>query len=1079
MDISNVTKAFQSERLIYRSPEDNDKDKEFFFKHIENDPVAKALADPSILRPKNKKDVGDFLTEFQKSVLAVVLCLSPEEAKKQNIESEEPVPIGFICIGWGGNPKNREQHRVQRKEGQSHFSLTPLGYSQDGSLEPHPVIRPNEGFFIHQACWPIYRDRMFFKSRRRYEIEQILQVLFDFQQSMPSNGDRWISYLCPKNEPALFLATFAGRNSPGWEFLKADPSISVTRPTLYRLVDGGTYGVNDTQASSDFFSKLSTELNHCIINLLDTVSFCSFRLVSKTVASLSKPADLPQTFWASRFNRDHEMRFFPMEYDRTETWRDLYFNMKYALKDRSKTGHVLNRLRIWKGLGNITPCMIAMLSQRPRLENTARCREELVSLGYEMTQKTQGYGGEPGANPGGDIYVRGSRYLNLRLGGAWISVTTGHLDGRPYICGFRASRRDHTERFRIGLINTEAETKFLIKPSDKVIAVKVATTFGGIVGLAFRIKDELGGVDWKLVGKVDKPDDYVGIKLLKPQNGPYIDGLLLGLDACKVVSIQLVEKLGDATAMDRPRSSGQHVWHPAPPQPDVVTMFTPTVDEPAFILNMDFGGPSGSLLPLLTRVAIFHDDLNQTVKGLGFYYTDGTEREFGFREVLTHCRHRDTTLELSLPIDGPAGERIIGLGHSAMLPYSFKIITSFGGTNQNIEPMEDSERPEIKTLVSPHGEAVTGFLAQLCMIPLSGSLQSLGLVHLDHLDSSQPKSPSTVPNYYKGHEGQSKSVRLNNVKRVGISCGREWRSRRPEHVSGFRFEFWDKSPPVYAGQWFKEIGHLDVCEGDRITSFTFWNEAQGCAYHNGRVAKYSGVRIERSGPGPNAVEVHPGPDGNMHESCYTENRFERLDSLVWDVFHAHDSTNVVVKPTPLAKKCLSRMSQIREGVCAKSDKIFWEIEDGKGGWTSVSQIAAFFNPNTKGLCGLEFTYRDYQIRRGGYTKGAKTTLKVKRHEEVTGALTRSVTTTTSGDILHVSFILGDSRRMQMDYSGVEVYDHDPNQVYPSQCHAVPAARKVPGGVSKCVGVYLDMWPDLKHRVCGQNFGPVFVEPADE
>ncbi|KAF5674114.1 hypothetical protein FCIRC_7883 [Fusarium circinatum] len=1036
MDISSVTKAFQSERLIYRSPEDNDKDKEFFFKHIENDPVAKALSDPSILRPKNKKDVADFLTEFQKSVLAVVLCLSPDEAKKQNIESEEPVPIGFICIGWGGKPKNREQHRathigiviaddfrnkgyggesinwaldwafshsllraskeitnrspaimrvrcalcginipsihqlladeqqrpwwrmifaVQREEGQSHFSLTPLGYSQDGSLEPHPVIQPNQGFFIHQACWPIYRDKMLLFSPRRYKDEQILQVFFDLRQSMPSNGDGLISYLRPHNQPALSVATFAGRSSFGWEFLKADPSISPLGPTVYRLVDGGTY----TQVSSDVFTKLSTELNHEIINLLNNGSFLNLRLASKTIANLSKPADLPQTFWASRFSRDHEMRFFPLEYDRKETWRDLYFSMKHALKDRSKTAHALNRLRIWKGLEVIAPCMVAMLEQSPRLEDTASCREELVSLGYDMTQKVQGFGGEPRADPYGDVYVKGSRYLNLR-GGAWFSVSIGELDGRPYICSFRVMGRDHIEKFRIGLVN-KAETRFLIKPSDQVTAVKVATTFGGIVGLAFRIKDELGGVDWKIVGKVDEPDDYVGIKLLKPQNGPYIMGLLLGLDACKVVTIQLVEKPGDATAMDKPKTSGQHVWHPAPPQPDVVTMFPPTVDETAFMLNMDFGGPSGSLLPLLTRVAVFHDDLNYNVRGLGFYYTDGTEREFGFREVTTTYRHRGTAIELSLPIDGPAGERIIGLGYSAPLASFFRIIASFGKTTDRIKPMEDPENPGMEILVSPHGETVTGFLGQVRMIPLSGYLESLGLVHLvhlDHLDSSRPVSPSTALNYLKAHEGQSTFVRLNNVKRVGISCGREGRSRRPEHVSGFRFDFWDQSPPVYAGQWFREIGHLDVCEAERITGITFWNAVHGCAYHNGRNEKYSGVRIEKSGPGSNAVEVHPGPEGNMHESCYTENRFEGLDSFAWDVFHEHDSIKVEVKPTPLAKRCLSRMSHIREGLCTKSDKIFWEIEDGKGGWTSVSQIAAFFNPDTKGLCGLEFTYKD-------------------------------------------------------------------------------------------------------------------------
>ncbi|KAF5684788.1 hypothetical protein FDENT_6591 [Fusarium denticulatum] len=1061
MDISSVTKAFQSERLIYRSPEENDKDKEFFFKHIENDPVAKALADPSILRPKNKKGVEDFLAELQKSTLAVVLCLSPTEAKKQNIETSEPVPIGFICIGWGGNPKNREQHRathigiviaeafrnkVQQEEGQSHFSLTPLGYSQNGSLEPHPVIRPHEGFFIHQACWPIYRDKMFLESGRRYETEQILRVLFDFQQSMPSNGNDWISYLCPgnepavfRNEPALFLATFPDDLSRGCDFLKAHPSIYVTRPALYPLVDGGTCGVNDTQASSDVFLKLSTELNHCIINLLDNVSFCNLRLASKTVANLSKPADLPQTFWASRFNYDHEMDFFPMEYDRTETWRHLYFNLKFALKDRSKTGHMLNRLRIWRGLGMITPYLIAMLNQRPSLDNTARCREWLVSLGYEMTQKTQGFGGDRGANPSGDAYVRGSRYLKLRLGGAWISVTTGDLDGRPYILGFRVRGRDHREKFRIGLINTNAETEFLVKPSDQVIAVKVATTFGGIVGLAFRIKDELGGVDWKIVGKIDKPDDFVGITLLKPQNGPYISGLLLGLDACKVVSIQVVEKLGGATAVDRPRSSGQHVWHPAPPQPDVVTIFDPAIHEPSFILNMDFGGPSGSLLPLLTRVAIFLDDVNHTVKGFGFYYTDGTEREFGFREVLTDCRHRDTALELSVPIDGPAGERIIGLSDVDTHRWSFKVR----------------------------------------MTPLDGSLVSLGLVHLDHLDSSLPMSRSTRPKRNEGYQGPSNSVCLNNVKRVGISCGREGRSRRPEHVSGFHFEFWDKIAPVYIGQWFKEIGHLDVCEGERITSFTFWNELVGCAFHNGRIAKYSGVRIEKSGPEPNAVEVHPGPHRNMHETCYTENRFERLDSLIWDVFHSHDTTNVEMKPSPLAKKRLSTKSHIREGVSTKSVKVFWEIEDGKGGWTSVSQIAAFFNPDTKGLCGLEFTYRDNQIRRGGYTEGAKTTYKVKRYEKVTGAFTGCATTHISGDIRDVSFILRDRERMQMDCNRVKVYDHDPNQVYPSQCHKVSTARMVPGGESECVGVYLEMWPDLKHNVCCRKFGPVYVELADE
>ncbi|KAI7763635.1 hypothetical protein LZL87_010690 [Fusarium oxysporum] len=854
MDISSVTKAFQSERLIYRSPEDNDKDKEFFFKHIENDPVAKALADPSILRPKNKKGVEDFLTEFQKSVLAVVLCLSPEEAKNHNIESSEPVPIGFICIGWGGNPKNREQHRnthigiviadafrnkgyggesinwaldwafrcalcgiyipsiddheeveqiwyrkifaVQREEGQSQVSLRPIGYVEDGSLElePHPVIPPTKGFIVHQSCWPIFRDQMFLKSGRRYETEELLKVLFDF------------------------------------------------------------------------------------------------------------------------IRRNEEMR---------------------------------------------------------------------------------------------------------------ILVSRVYLDKRDYICGFRARKPDGTENFRIGLIQPDAETHFSLRSSDQVVAVHVATTFGGIVGLAFRIKDELGGVSWKLVGKVDKPDVHVGIKMLKPKNGPYISGLLLGLDACKVVSIQLVEKLGDFATIETSTPSRQLVWHPAAPQPDVATVLPPTIDaaspQPSFILNMDFGGPSGSLLPLLNRIVVFLDSsVTFSIRGLGFYYTDGKEREFGFREILHDSRERSLAIEQSLSINGPAGERITGVGfltvlihreHTVVFPYSLTISTNFGRclkTTNKGRPLEytEDDSSETHNLISPHGETITGFLAPLYMSPSLCAVEFLGLAHLNSRDLLQLDSPPITFDYEKEEarsridpysdwpieRAPSSTVRLNGVKRVGISNGRAGRSRLPHHVAGFCFEFWDGRSPVYVGQWFHEIDHLDLDEGDRITSLTLWEEVEiddddGSTPHFGN-KKFTGVRIEKSGAEPNAVEVHPGSHGDMIEACYAENHFERLDGFIWSLYLESDRVDVVTKPAKLAKGDLSRESIEHEAVFADSNKLFWRIQDKEGSWTSVSQMTAFFNPRYKRLCGMEFIYRDGQLKRAGYTEGAKATLTLDQGEGVTGATWR-------------------------------------------------------------------------------------------
>ncbi|PNP53874.1 hypothetical protein FNYG_15672 [Fusarium nygamai] len=110
MDTSSLGKKFQSERLIYRSLEINDQDKEFFFK-LENDPVASALASPFLVRPKNKQSVEEFMKELQKAVLAVVLCLTPAEAKNHDIETTEPTPIGYICLGWGGTPPDMGPHR--------------------------------------------------------------------------------------------------------------------------------------------------------------------------------------------------------------------------------------------------------------------------------------------------------------------------------------------------------------------------------------------------------------------------------------------------------------------------------------------------------------------------------------------------------------------------------------------------------------------------------------------------------------------------------------------------------------------------------------------------------------------------------------------------------------------------------------------------------------------------------------------------------------------------------------------------------------------------------------------------------
>uniref|UniRef100_A0A0D2YH99 Uncharacterized protein n=1 Tax=Fusarium oxysporum (strain Fo5176) TaxID=660025 RepID=A0A0D2YH99_FUSOF len=285
------------------------------------------------------------------------------------------------------------------------------------------------------------------------------------------------------------------------------------------------------------------------------------------------------------------------------------------------------------------------------------------------------------------------------------------------------------------------------------------------------------------------------------------------------------------------------------------------------------------------------------------------------------------------------------------------------------------------------------------------TVESFGLAHLDHRDSFQLDSPPTTFNYdqeearsridpysnWSMDRFPSSTVRLNGVKRVGISCGRTGRNRLPHHVSGFCFEFWDGRSPVYIGQWFHEIDHLVLDEGDRITGLTFWEEVEieddGSTSHFGN-KKFTGVRIEKSGAEPNAVEVHPGLHGDMIEARHVENHFERLDGFVWSLYLKGDSFEARTKPTKLAKGDLCREFNEHQIVSTDCNRLFWRLQDKEGSWTRVSQITAFFNPLYQRLCGMEFMYRDGQLKRAGYTKGAKATLTLDRDEEVTGATWR-------------------------------------------------------------------------------------------
>jgi GNAT superfamily N-acetyltransferase len=125
MIVESISKAFQSDRLIYRAVENTDEIKQFLNNEIENDPASIALADPGLVRPRGMKHAEWLVENLMKAVLGVIICLpvagsESGDSAKAAVDSEDVAaptrklmvkPMGFLVIGWGGEIPGQSRHR--------------------------------------------------------------------------------------------------------------------------------------------------------------------------------------------------------------------------------------------------------------------------------------------------------------------------------------------------------------------------------------------------------------------------------------------------------------------------------------------------------------------------------------------------------------------------------------------------------------------------------------------------------------------------------------------------------------------------------------------------------------------------------------------------------------------------------------------------------------------------------------------------------------------------------------------------------------------------------------------------------
>lgn len=98
-----------------------------------------------------------------------------------------------------------------------------------------------------------------------------------------------------------------------------------------------------------------------------------------------------------------------------------------------------------------------------------------------------------------------------------------------------------------------------------------------------------------------------------------------------------------------------HLWKPGPPDYQEITLTprVPLIPSGPFdpLISIDFGGLDGGKLNLLTGLTVYMISNRSPIVGLGFIYGDGT-LVFGLQ----------SSVGISLMIDGPGGERIASIG---------------------------------------------------------------------------------------------------------------------------------------------------------------------------------------------------------------------------------------------------------------------------------------------------------------------------------------------------------------------------------------------------------------------------------
>jgi hypothetical protein len=270
------------------------------------------------------------------------------------------------------------------------------------------------------------------------------------------------------------------------------------------------------------------------------------------VAEIPESALLPQSFWASRFEKESEMGFvfagqYPSELGKHPDWRRLYLTAKSALRDIDKRPGFRNRKRIWHVLTHISSALIHLLANEPKLGHRISWNDTtlLPHNGVVQPKIGRAISGELlSENQTSEELRVGSRILetknliwpqHLSSGGLCIAASFIRINSRSYVSGLRVrypnNLRGKPDISAIGLVIPSTEEAMFLENPDWLEGLEVAVTVSGIIGLRFLVQSPNGQYS-HTAGDFDATMSDVGIGKLFLCNGRRLFAITVGFDVC-------------------------------------------------------------------------------------------------------------------------------------------------------------------------------------------------------------------------------------------------------------------------------------------------------------------------------------------------------------------------------------------------------------------------------------------------------------------------------------------------------------------------------------------------------------------